>query len=90
LSGSDWNLPCEPPERQVIERLNEPIDEAGQCCLKDGRPCILFSSWDYAEDWSGTFVRVVPHSALLDAPAISRAEFWTLVRKVHGLAHAAP
>jgi hypothetical protein len=81
----DWGLPCEPPAKRVVERLDEPIDEAARCCLQEGRPCMLFASWDYAEDWSGTFVRAMPHAVLRDAPVISREEFWALVRQLHGI-----
>ncbi len=87
MSPSDWDLPCEPPSKPIVERLDEPIDAAGECCLEGGRPCILFSGWDYAEDWSGTFVRVVPHASLAHARALDRKEFWARVREVHGLPH---
>ncbi len=78
-------LPCEPASKRIIERLDEPIEAPGECRVHAGKPCILFWDWDYAEDWSGEFVRAIPHSALNDAPKITCAEFWALVRRTHGL-----
>lgn len=77
-------LPCEPPSRRVVERLDEPI-EAGECRLYEGAPCILFEDWDYAEDWSGEFVQTLPPEVLASAPILSVSEFWALVRRVHAV-----
>jgi hypothetical protein len=83
---ADINLPCEPAAKRVVERLDEPILETADCCIYQGDPCILFGDWDYAEDWSGEFVRVIPPEPLADAPRLSAPEFWALVRKVHAVA----
>jgi hypothetical protein len=69
---------------RIVQRLDEPI-EAGDCCIHEGHPCILFGDWDYAEDWSGEFVRVVPPDSLADAPRLTVRQFWALVRRVHSL-----
>ena len=64
----------------ISEQLDEPIDPEGDCCVLGGKPYILFGMWDYAEDWSGEFVREVHPFLLLSAPEVSREEFWKLVR----------
>lgn len=64
----------------ISEQLDKPIDPEGDCCVLNGSPCILFGMWDYAEDWSGEFVRDMHPFALLSAPEITREEFWKLVR----------
>jgi hypothetical protein len=79
------DLTCMPPDRPIAERLEEPLLEAVEYCILGGDPCILFVDWDYAEDWSGTFVRVIPSDALSAAPRIEASEFWTIVRRVQGL-----
>jgi len=84
--SGDIRLPCEPPTKPVIERLDEPIYDSAECCVYQGGPCILFGDWDYAEDWSGEFVRVIAPEALAGAPKLSATEFWALVRKVHAIA----
>jgi hypothetical protein len=81
MDGID--LPCEPPSKRVIERLGEPIPEQGECCLYLGKPHIVFRDWDYAEDWSGEFVRVVHPQTLVGAGQVSAAEFWSVVRSGH-------
>jgi hypothetical protein len=81
-SQADITLPCESPEKPILERLDEPMPEAGEYCVHEGRPCILFSDWDYAEDWSGRFVRTLQPSLLAAAARIGAAEFWSLVRDV--------
>ncbi len=83
LTHISLELPCEPPSRRVLDRLEEPIIEPGVCCVHRGSPCILFDDWDYAEDWSGEFVRVVEPEPLSAAPRISTEEFWALVRQLH-------
>jgi hypothetical protein len=83
-SQADFELPCEAPTKPIIERLGEPIPEPGEYCVHEGRPCILFSDWDYAEDWSGRFVRTVQPAMLTGAARIGPAEFWSLVREVQG------
>ena len=75
-------LPCAPPDKRVLERLHEPVPEEAEFRILYGRPCILFQGWDYAEDWSGTFVEVIAHETLREAQAVSAAEFWILVREV--------
>ena len=62
------------------DRLGEPIDPAGDCCVYEGRPCILFGDWDYAEDWSGEFVREIHPFLLIGPPTILREAFWDLVK----------
>jgi len=83
--SGEIDLPCAPPDRPILERLDEPIAEAVEYCVLNGNPCILFADWDYAEDWSGPFVRVIPPDALSAAPRIEPAEFWTAVRRAQGL-----
>ncbi len=75
-------LPCAPPDKPIRERLDEPLGPEGEFRLLAGRPCILFASWDYAEDWSGDFVRAVDHRALEQAQRITAAEFWLHVREL--------
>ena len=65
----------------IRELLDEPIDPEGECCVLNGRPYILFGMWDYAEDWSGQFVRGVHPFTLIGAPTITVEEFWRLVRQ---------
>ena len=74
-----------PAERPIVERLEEPLLEAVECCVLGDAPCILFVDWDYAEDWSGTYVRVIPSEALSGAPRIEVAEFWAIVRRAQGM-----
>lgn len=81
----DVELPCMPPDRPIVERLGEPLHEAVEYCLLAEQPCILFVGWDYAEDWSGAFVRVMSSDALDAARRISASEFWSAVRRVQGL-----
>ena len=76
-------LSCEPASRPILERFDEPINEPGVCCVHLGSPCILFDDWDYAEDWSGEFVRVVAPEPLSSATRVSAEDFWALVRKLH-------
>jgi len=45
--------------KPIRERLNEPMPPEAVCYVLDGRPHLLFSQWDYAEDWSGDYVREV-------------------------------
>lgn len=77
----DIDLPCMPPDRPVVERLGEPLPDGVEYCILEGSPCILFADWDYAEDWSGKFVRVIRPHALIAAPRIDASEFWTIVRR---------
>jgi len=84
FSGVPPDLPCEPPSLRVLERLDEPIHAPGVCCVHGGSPCILFDDWDYAEDWSGEFVRVITRPETLTAATrVSTEEFWALVRQLH-------
>jgi len=77
-----WTVPTPDFKPTPIrEQLDEPIDPAGDCCVHDGRPCILFSDWDYAEDWSGEFVREMHPFALIGAPKITVDAFWRKVRQ---------
>jgi hypothetical protein len=85
-SRSAIDLPCAPPDKPVRERLGEPVPPEGEFCVFQGRPCIWFRSWDYAEDWSGEFVRVVQPDSLSGASHLSGTEFWALVRRVQGIA----
>jgi hypothetical protein len=80
---ADIELPCEGPAKPIMERLGEPMPEAGEYCMHQGKPYVLFSDWDYAEDWSGHFVRTVEPSMIAGATKIGAVEFWTLVRGVH-------
>ena len=61
--------------------IHERFDPAGECCAYDGRPCILFGDWDYAEDWSGEFVRDMHPFVLIGAPVITADAFWQMVRR---------
>jgi len=79
------DLPCMPADRPVRERLDEPLGEEGEFRVVDGRPCMLFASWDYAEDWSGEFVRTTDPLVVGGGLRLSRSEFWALVRTVHGI-----
>jgi hypothetical protein len=81
----DIRLGCEPPTRRIVDRLDEPLQNPGECRLYRGRPCLLFEDWDYAEDWSGEYVRVIAPQPLTAAGKLSTAEFWALVRKLHAL-----
>ena len=81
---SDIDLPCMPPDRPIIERLGEPLPEGVEFCVLDGKPCILFADWDYAESWSGTFVRVIRPDTLSSARRVGASEFWAIVRRVQG------
>lgn len=78
-------LPCMPPDRRIVERLEEPLTEQVEYCIHAGNPCILFVDWDYAEDWSGLYVRVIPAETLGAALRVDAAEFWAAVRRVQGL-----
>ena len=82
-SASD--LPCMPPDRPIVERLDEPIFEQVEYCMLDGCPCLLFVDWDYAEDWSGTFVRVLRPNTLSTARRVGAPPFWAAVREAQGL-----
>ena len=66
----------------IRDKMGEPIDPAGDYCVRDGKPCILFGDWDYGEDWSGEYVREVHPFTLIGAPKISADAFWDLVRAV--------
>jgi hypothetical protein len=78
-----WSTPLPGFQRTPIrEKLDEPIDPEGDCCVLDGKPYILFGMWDYAEDWSGEFVREVHPFTLIGAPTITVEEFWKLVRAI--------
>lgn len=66
----------------IREKLNEPIDPAGSCCVLDGKPCILYGDWDYGEDWSGEFVLEMHPFMLVGAPSISVDEFWKIVKSI--------
>lgn len=63
----------------IREQMRSPIDPDGECCVLDGRPCILFGMQDYAEDWSGEFVREIHPFTLIGATKVSLDEFWKLV-----------
>jgi hypothetical protein len=80
---SPVDLPCMPPDRPVVERLEEPVLENVEYCMLDGSPCMLVVDWDYAEDWSGTFVRVIGPDTLRTAARVSVSEFWAAVRHAH-------
>lgn len=80
------DLPCMPADRPIVERLNEPLLEAVEFCMLGDDPCILFVDWDYAEDWSGPYVRVIPSDALSVARRVEVSEFWAVVRRAQGLA----
>ena len=54
----------------------------GDCCVLEGKPYILYGMWDYAEDWSGEFVREVHPFTLLSAPTITTEAFWNMVRAI--------
>ena len=57
--------------KPIREQLDEPIDPEGECCVLNGKPYILYGMWDYAEDWSGEFVREVHPFMLIGAPTIT-------------------
>jgi hypothetical protein len=76
--------------KKILDCLDEPIPNVGDPRALDGRPCILFGMLNNAEDWSGEYVNPNLHPfALIDAPKLTTPEFWTLVRKVHGLPESA-
>ena len=68
--------------KPIRERLDEPIDPEGDFRVLDGKPYILYGMWDYAEDWSGEFLREVHPFTLIGAPNITVEEFWKLVRAI--------
>jgi hypothetical protein len=77
---------CGLEPKRVLDRLDEPIPEAGEPRLWNGRPCILFGALDLGEDWAGEYVNLgINPFALLNSPKISTQEFWSLVRKGHGV-----
>lgn len=83
MQAGTWTTP--PPgfrPKPIRERLDEPIDPEGECCVLVGKPCILYGMWDYAEDWSGEFVREVHPFMLIGAPKIAPTEFWGRVRAI--------
>jgi hypothetical protein len=84
-SPSEIDLPCMPPDRPIVERLDEPLLEKVEYCMLETSPCILFVDWDYAEDWSGRFVRVIPPHVLSTARRVGEPEFWAAVRGAQGL-----
>ena len=78
-----WTTP--PPgfkPKPIREKLDEPIDPEGECCVLNGKPYILYGMLDYAEDWSGEFVREVHPFMLIGAPKITVEEFWNMVRAI--------
>jgi len=79
---SGLELPCAPPDRPIRERLDEPLGEEGEFCRIDGRPCIVFAEWDYAEDWSGEFVRVIAPRTVIPEERLDAHRFWALVRSL--------
>jgi hypothetical protein len=68
--------------KPICEQLDEPIDPESYCCVLNGKPYILYGMWDYAEDWSGEFVREVHPFTLIGAPNITVERFWKLVREI--------
>jgi hypothetical protein len=72
--------------RKILDRVGESIPGGGEARMLDGRPCILFGMLNEAEDWSGEYVNPnLNPFALIEAPKLTTPEFWTLVRKAHGL-----
>jgi hypothetical protein len=71
--------------KEVLSHLAEPIPEESEPCVPDGRPCILYANWDYAEDWSGETVRELHPFTLIGAPKLTVDEFWALVRRGRGV-----
>jgi len=52
---------------------------------------LLFAEWDYAEDWSGEFVRPIePPGAASPAQPLAAAEFWALVQSLLAVRPAGP
>jgi hypothetical protein len=86
-SGTQTGTQLPPPPdwkpTPVVERFHKPIDPEGDCCILDDMPCILFGQWDYAEDWSGEFVREMHPFELIGAPKVTVEEFWKLVVALH-------
>ncbi len=64
----------------IREQLDTPIDPESDCCVVNGKPCILYPMLDYGKDWSGEFVREVHPFVLAGEPTVSAEEFWKLVR----------
>ena len=85
MPRSGIELPCMPADRPIVERLEEPVLETVEYCILGEDPCLLFVDWDYAEDWSGTFVRVIPSETLSSARRVEVQEFWAVVRRGQGL-----
>lgn len=79
----DIELPCAVEDRAVRDRIGEPLPFGCEFYLDAGRPCILFPDWDYAEDWSGQFVRTIRPATLIGQKKISGTEFWALLRERH-------
>ena len=79
-AGTQLPPPPEFKRTPIREMLDTPIDPHGECRVLEGRPCIPYGMEDYAEDWSGEFVREVHPFALLSAPKVTAEEFWRLVR----------
>jgi len=84
-TASDIDLACMPPDRPIVERLEEPLLEKVEYYMLEATPCILFVDWDYAEDWSGMFVRVIDPHTLSTARRVVASEFWAGVRQAQGL-----
>ena len=65
------------------EWLDEPIDPEGERCVLNGKPYVLYGMWDYAEDWSGEFLREVHPFMLIGAPKLTVEEFRKQVLTIH-------
>ncbi len=66
----------------IRRRVSEPIPAEAECYVLAGRPHLLFANWDYAEDWSGEYVREVhPFAVALGGKAIAEQEWRELINQ---------
>jgi hypothetical protein len=68
----------------IRERLTEPLHAEAECYVLAGRPHLLFASWDYAEDWSGEYVREVHPFAVLAGQEIGEQKWRARLQQLQG------
>jgi hypothetical protein len=88
VADSEPGTRLPPPANFKPQPISECIDEVlapdAECYALNGAPCLLFADLDYAEDWSGTYVRELhPFLVAICGKSISAEEFWRLVREQH-------
>jgi hypothetical protein len=68
--------------KPVREWLSEPLEPEAKCYVFDGKPYLLYPDWDYAEDWSGDYLREVhPFSVAIGGQPIAGLEWRALVAR---------